>query len=352
MSDSDFDSDSEWEIPPDIRQNMINNMTTKDQKENFENHPLRKGDTSFEHLKMLETKYFKDNTHLKTYVSKGCEINDTLRSNKHYSGQQIEKNINNELKHVSSVYSDKKVEYITVYRSQTKQWDNDKNQGFLSTATRLLPFGSHKMKIYVPNDIKVGIVDISGHCKTKNQNQIPTMEIILPTNTKLSKLRDLKIHDTNLEIYVVDSEFSFNNLKRFIYLAENDKHDEILIHLDKNDEKQNGENFGINSNRSCGERSSVIKRRSPRRSCTTRSTKRRSPRRSCTTRSIKRRSPRRSCTTRSTKRRSPRRSCTTRSTKRRSPRRFCATRSTKRRSPRRSCTTRSTKRRSPRRSCV
>jgi hypothetical protein len=207
-SDSDSDFDSDFEIPQDLLVKMRENVI-KERRESPEKvKELRGNVLDIKSLESAEEKFSKDNMELfDYYVQYGNGMNEAIRSGViSMSNVQKINGINKAMKVISDLFP--KEDFIVVFRTQRKEWTNEKNQSLLSTSDRLIPMSEYnRMRIIIPKDIKVGIINIS-------HKTLGRYEIILPTNTSLIPI-EFEKNSEEIQTYIVNSEYYRENKKAF-----------------------------------------------------------------------------------------------------------------------------------------
>lgn len=146
------------------------------------------------------------------YKKFGMELNAALRGVQTYkSPSELHKmilNFDKCFKKVETIFPNESGNYIKTYRSMSKKYDVNKNQGYMSTsAPNPIEMSSrHLMTIFIPKDAEIIISDISKLVGKK------TFEIILPRGTNL-------IHLNTLDHYIVQTPLSiayFNDFKNLL----------------------------------------------------------------------------------------------------------------------------------------
>jgi hypothetical protein len=164
------------------------------------------------HLQNASNAYTqKEKYHLNEYVKNGMEINQRLRekiksniasrsrSKTSMDQDKLIHNIDNVIKkyRVQDLFPRLDGDFIEVYRVQSKPFNNDTNQGYVSTSSVPIPMSSmYKMKILVPKHEHVGVVNITEQSgRGKNKSNTKVYEIILPRYTNLTLLRQYENED-------------------------------------------------------------------------------------------------------------------------------------------------------------
>ena len=205
-NDSESDYDSDYDLNEDeekaLQQKLIYNINKNNKKneKDIKDNPLKYKELTIDILSGVEQKF---NTEvIKKYVDIGSELNERLRKGKTTNDDFLYiKKLNNALIPINDLFEN--IDYIKTFRCSSVSYDHDKTQGFLSTSNRIIPgFGSNCFLIIIPQDVKIGIIDISKKVSIDN-----TFEIILPNDTLLQNIKENK--------YIVKSEYYNKNEHKF-----------------------------------------------------------------------------------------------------------------------------------------
>lgn len=146
------------------------------------------------------------------YVNRGSELNFAIRTMKVTSlHKKLIKCLQNYFKTVETLFPG--VDYISVYRRMTGEFDPSKTSGFMSTSNVPLgsgKFGEYEYFILIPKDVPIGIADL-----TDKINGV--YEIILPQNVQFAQLNCPK--ESFVNCFVVVSEYFKTFEDRFPFNA-------------------------------------------------------------------------------------------------------------------------------------
>ncbi len=167
-------------------------------------------------------KFFKNSSYadmIQEYVRKGAEINGQLRTGASSS-------TNDFAWRFDRVFSDVPPlgdlfpqlpphgDMIKVYRTSRQPYTPDMAAGYMSTATRPLPFSEHHLlKIFIPRDAHVLIWDISQEVSDSGSTA-PTYEVILPRHTQLYSVPEAD------NTFIVLTPFSTAKIDMLVRLAQ------------------------------------------------------------------------------------------------------------------------------------
>ena len=216
-TDSNYESNSNFRDFLETNEYEIyHKMNTSSSSDNNVRNPevtqIKQMIVTNKHLQTASNKYNQKEKHyLNEYVKNGMEINQILREKvkTNIASRSISKpsmdqdklihNIDNVIKkyRVQDLFPRLDGDFIQVYRVQSKPFNNDMNQGYVSTSSVPIPMSSmYKMKILVPKHERIGVVNITEQSgRGKNKSNTNVYEIILPRYTNLSLLRQSENED-------------------------------------------------------------------------------------------------------------------------------------------------------------
>jgi len=215
MSNNNFESDSNFrDFLEPTEDEIYHKMNTSSSSDNNARNPeatqIKQIIITNKNLQTASDMYNKNEKHyLNEYVKNGMGINQRLRekvksniASRPKSSMDQDKlihNIDNVIKkyRVQDLFPRLDGDFIQVYRVQSKPFNNDMNQGYVSTSSVPIPMSSmYKMKILVPKHERIGVVNITEQSgRGKNKSNTNVYEIILPRYTNLSLLRQSENED-------------------------------------------------------------------------------------------------------------------------------------------------------------
>jgi hypothetical protein len=215
MSNNNFESDSNFrDFLEPTEDEIYHKMNTSSSSDNNARNPeatqIKQIIITNKNLQTASDMYNKNEKHyLNEYVKNGMGINQRLREKvksniasrpkSSIDQDKLIHNIDNVIKkyRVQDLFPRLDGDFIQVYRVQSKPFNNDMNQGYVSTSSVPIPMSSmYKMKILVPKHERIGVVNITEQSgRGKNKSNTNVYEIILPRYTNLSLLRQSENED-------------------------------------------------------------------------------------------------------------------------------------------------------------
>lgn len=215
MSNNNFESDSNFrDFLEPTEDEIYHKMNTSSSSDNNARNPeatqIKQIIITNKNLQTASDMYNKNEKHyLNEYVKNGMGINQRLREKvksniasrpkSSIDQDKLIHNIDNVIKkyRVQDLFPRLDGDFIQVYRVQSKPFNNDTNQGYVSTSSVPIPMSSmYKMKILVPKHERIGVVNITEQSgRGKNKSNTNVYEIILPRYTNLSLLRQSENED-------------------------------------------------------------------------------------------------------------------------------------------------------------